>query len=193
MKTEFVKFLVEEAVPLIRAGKATFEDIILKFKAQFGREPEGVESIAIRKEFTKPEGKLVDMQGNTLDPNKPIMGGTQEGIPTTIEGKTKNMSVEEIMDFVQGKKGKGAVTTADKAPVTSKVERNRMFEDMDKRINDEMELLKDMQSSKSKTRMGSNVDYGKIGEMFPNVALRGDETFDELLIIEKTGKHPRDK
>ena len=193
MKTEFVKFLVEEAVPLIRAGKATFEDIILKFKAQFGREPEGVESIAIRKEFTKPEGKLVDMQGNTLDPNKPIMGGTQEGIPTTIEGKTKNMSVEEIMDFVQGKKGKGAVTTADKAPVTSKVERNRMFEDMDKRINDEMELLKDMQSSKSKTRMGSKVDYGKIGEMFPNVTLRGDETFDELLIIEKTGKHPRDK
>ena len=65
MKTEFVKFLVEEAVPLIRAGKATFEDIVLKFKAQFGREPEGVESIAIRKEFTKPEGKLVDMQGNT--------------------------------------------------------------------------------------------------------------------------------
>jgi hypothetical protein len=193
MKTEFVKFLVEEAVPLIRAGKATFEDIILKFKAQFGREPEGVESIAIRKEFTKPEGKLVDMQGNTLDPNKPIMGGTQEGIPTTIEGKTKNMSVKEIMDFVQGKKGKGAVTTADKAPVSSKVERNRMFEDMDKRINDEMELLKDMQSSKSKARMGSNVDYEKIGEMFPNVALRGDETFDELLIIEKTGKHPRDK
>ena len=46
MKTEFVKFLVEEAVPLIRAGKATFEDIVLKFKAQFGREPEGVESIA---------------------------------------------------------------------------------------------------------------------------------------------------
>ena len=41
--------------------------------------------------------------------------------------------------------------------------------------------------------MGSKVDYGKIGEMFPNVALRGDETFDELLIIEKTGKHPRDK
>jgi len=193
MKTEFVKFLVEEAVPLIRAGKATFEDIVLKFKAQFGREPEGVESIAIRKEFTKPEGKLVDMQGNTLDPNKPIMGGTQEGIPTTIEGKTKNMSVEEIMDFVQGKKGKGAVTTADKAPVTSKVERNRMFEDMDKRINDEMELLKDMQTDKSKTRMGSKVDYGKIGEMFPNVALRGDETFDELLIIERTGKHPRDK
>ena len=193
MKTEFVKFLVEEAVPLIRAGKATFEDIVLKFKAQFGREPEGVESIAIRKEFTKPEGKLVDMQGNTLDPNKPIMGGTQEGIPTTIEGKTKNMSVEEIMDFVQGKKGKDAVTTADKAPVTSKVERNRMFEDMDKRINDEMELLKDMQTDKSKTRMGSKVDYGKIGKMFPNVALRGDETFDELLIIERTGKHPRDK
>ena len=56
-----------------------------------------------------------------------------------------------------------------------------------------MELLKDMQTDKSKTRMGSKVDYGKIGEMFPNVALRGDETFDELLIIERTGKHPRDK
>ena len=194
MKTEFVKFLVEEAIPLIRAGQATFDDIVLKFKAQFGREPEGVESIAIRKEFTKPEGKLVDMQGNTLDPNKPIICGTQEGgIPTTIEGKTRNMSVEEIMDFVQGKKGKGAVTTADKAPVTSKVERTRMFEDMDKRINDEMELLKDMQTEKSKARMGSKVNYEKIGEMFPNVTLRGDETFDELLIIEKTGKHPRDK
>ena len=32
-----------------------------------------------------------------------------------------------------------------------------------------------------------------MAEMFPDVKLYGDESFDELLIIEKTGKHPRDK
>ena len=94
----FTLFLIEEIRPLVKAGKASFEDIMLKFKSKFGREPEGMETIAIRQEFTKPESNVFDMQGNTLDPNKPIMGGTQEGIPTTIEGKTKNMSADEIMN-----------------------------------------------------------------------------------------------
>ena len=146
----FTVFLIDEVKPLIASGKATYQDIILKFKSKFGRDPEGMEAIAIRQEFAKPGSNVFDMQGNALDPNKPIMGGTQEGIPTTIEGKTKNMSADEIMDFLQpNKKGNGA-------------------------------------------RPG-NINYDKMGEMFPDVKLYGDESFDELLIIEKTGKHPRNK
>ena len=146
----FTVFLIDEVKPLIASGKATYQDIILKFKSKFGRDPEGMEAIAIRQEFAKPGSNVFDMQGNALDPNKPIMGGTQEGISTTIEGKTKNMSADEIMDFLQpNKKGNGA-------------------------------------------RPG-NINYDKMGEMFPDVKLYGDESFDELLIIEKTGKHPRDK
>ena len=145
----FTVFLIDEVKPLIASGKATYQDIILKFKSKFGRDPEGMEAIAIRQEFAKPGSNVFDMQGNALDPNKPIMGGTQEGIPTTIEGKTKNMSADEIMDFLQPNKKGGA-------------------------------------------RPG-NIDYDKMGDMFSDVVLYGDESFEELLIIEKTGKHPRNK
>ena len=38
-----------------------------------------------------------------------------------------------------------------------------------------------------------NINYEAMQEKFPDVKLYGDESFDELLDIEKTGKHPRDK
>ena len=69
------------------------------------------------------------------------------GIPTTIEGKTKNMSAEEIMDFLMNK-GKGKDTNIGTAPKTKKTkpkvdpelqamdDQNEMFKDFSKRIKD---------------------------------------------------------
>jgi hypothetical protein len=44
---------------------------------------------------------------------------------------------------------------------------------------------------KPKTRPGK-INYEEMQSKFPNVKLYGDESFDELLEIEKTGMHPRD-
>ena len=120
------------------------ERLLKGYKKFTGKEAEGLDKIKIQQEAKKraeDSAKVVDMQGRNLDPSKNIMGGTQdfgveEGIPTTIEGKTKNMSADEIMDFLQpNKKGNGA-------------------------------------------RPG-NINYDKMGEMFPDVKLYGDESFDE--------------
>ena len=52
------------------------------FRSVAGRDPDGLEKIKIQQEAVqrfKEMNKVVDMQGRTLDPSKPIMGGTQEG------------------------------------------------------------------------------------------------------------------
>ena len=52
------------------------------FRSVAGRAPDGLEKIKIQQEAVqkfKDMNKVVDMQGRTLDPNKTIMGGTQEG------------------------------------------------------------------------------------------------------------------
>ena len=150
------------------------ERLLKGYKKFTGKEAEGLDRIKIQQEAKKraeDSAKVVDMEGRNLDPSKNIMGGTQDfeveesfslsnkparagfgkpsSIPTTIEGKTKNMSADEIMDFLQPNKKGGA-------------------------------------------RPG-NIDYDKMGDMFSDVVLYGDESFEELLIIEKTGKHPRNK
>ena len=52
------------------------------FMKAMGRKPDGLEKIKIQQEAVqrfKDMNKVVDMEGNVLDPSKPIMGGTQEG------------------------------------------------------------------------------------------------------------------
>jgi len=52
------------------------------FMKAMGRKPDGLEKIKIQQEAVqrfKDMNKVVDMEGNILDPSKPIMGGTQEG------------------------------------------------------------------------------------------------------------------
>ena len=52
------------------------------FRSVAGRDPDGLEKIKIQQEAVqrfKDMNKVVDMKGQTLDPSKIIMGGTQEG------------------------------------------------------------------------------------------------------------------
>jgi hypothetical protein len=52
------------------------------FMKATGRKPDGIEKIKIQQEAVnkfKEQQKVVDMKGRTLDPDKVIMGGTQEG------------------------------------------------------------------------------------------------------------------
>jgi len=169
--------------------------LIKGYRKMTNKEPEGLDLIKIKQEARRraeDASKVVDMEGKTLDPSKPIMGGKQEGmfddvfdkmyeeskggIPMTIKGKTKTMSVDEIMDFVQGKKGKESIMKADDAPKPEKTKTKEMFEEFEERTN---------------IKPGK-IDYDKMEDKL-GVELFGDETFDELLEIERTGKHPRMK
>ena len=60
---------------------------------------------------------------------------------------------------------------------------------------DEFKASEDIyeQSMKPKGARPGNINYEAMQEKFPDVKLYGDESFQELLDIEKTGKHPRDK
>ena len=90
------------------------------------------------------------MEGRTLNPDKPIMGGTQD----FGEG------IKKIYDEAKGP-GKG----------------------------DEMvEALKSPGARKS-----TEIIEKQIQETFPDIKLFGDETFEEILEIQRTGKHPRMK
>ena len=69
----------------IRFGMTLAEMIVQLtkgFRKATGRNPDGLEKIKIQQEAVqrfKDINKIVDMEGNVLDPSKPIMGGTQEG------------------------------------------------------------------------------------------------------------------
>ena len=70
---------------MIRFGMALMEmieQLTKGFIKATGRQPDNLEKLKIQQEAVqrfKEMNKVVDMQGRTLDPSKPIMGGTQEG------------------------------------------------------------------------------------------------------------------
>ena len=70
---------------MIRFGMALMEmieQLTKGFVKATGRKPDNLEKLKIQQEAVqkfKDMNKVVDMQGRTLDPTKPIMGGTQEG------------------------------------------------------------------------------------------------------------------
>ena len=70
---------------MIRFGMALMEmvqQLTKGFVKTTGRQPDNLEKLKIQQEAVqrfKDMNKVVDMQGRTLDPTKPIMGGTQEG------------------------------------------------------------------------------------------------------------------
>ena len=83
-------------------------DMILQLTKGFmkatGRKPEALEKIKIQQEAVqrfKDQRKVVDMEGNILDPSKPIMGGTQEGI------MSQRGMFDNIFNKMQRQMGKG--------------------------------------------------------------------------------------
>ena len=121
------------------------------FRKVMGRDPDGLEKIKIQQEAVqrfKDMNKVVDMQGETIDTSKGIMGGRQ--IQDSPEFGKK---VRETYDAAKGP-GKG------------------------------QEMVDALKSP------GAKKSY-KIMEDQLGVKLYGDETFDEILEIQRTGKHPR--
>jgi hypothetical protein len=62
--------------------KILFDRLVRGYKSVMGKDPEGLDLLKIKQEAKQradESAKVVDMKNRTLDPSKPIMGGTQEG------------------------------------------------------------------------------------------------------------------
>ena len=106
-------------------------------------------------------------------------------LSVTIGGETKNMTPEGIMDLLMGK-GKAKDVNIGTAPKTTKT-KPAVDPELQK-SEDRKQLFMDFED-RNKTRPGK-INYDKMGE-FLGVKLRGDETFDELLEIEKNLGKPK--
>ena len=89
---------------MIRFGMALMEmveQLTKGFIKATGRQPDNLEKLKIQQEAVqrfKDMNKVVDMQGRTLDPTKPIIGGTQEyasGIMKAMKTKPKEVIKKE--------------------------------------------------------------------------------------------------
>ena len=148
---------IKFGIGALQAAQENYQIILDKlirgYQKIMKKDPEGLDLIKIKQEArqrAEDSAKVVDMEGKTLNPDKPIMGGTQD----FGEG------IKKIYDEAKGP-GKG----------------------------DEMvEALKSPGARKS-----TEIIEKQIQETFPDIKLFGDETFEEILEIQRTGKHPRMK
>jgi len=218
--------------------------LIRGYQKMMKKDPEGLDLIKIKQEAkqrAEDSAKVVDMEGRTLNPDKPIMGGTQqvektsrkltdeeygelvdeygEGVPLGIE------TVEDAQKFVKRQKDYEAEMFQEYKmgkldPKRGEPNRRRFLEkkadegqlsrseaeelaDMDfgenlKKIYDEAkgpgkgdEMVEALKSPGA--RKSTEIIEKQIQETFPDIKLFGDETFEEILEIQRTGKHPRMK
>ena len=161
-KKKLLEFGLKEADAFQKNFKIIFDRLVRGYKSMMGREPEGLDLLKLKieaREKALGTTKVVNQKGLTLDPDKPITGGTQEGIPTI---KTK--FDEELDEFNLSK-------------------------------DDPMGDLEKIVKGEGETGLPKKEIPRDVKETFEEelgVKLYGDETFDELMIIKNTGKHPRD-
>ena len=77
-----IQFGLKSADAIQQNFKIIFDRLVRGYKSVMGRNPEGLDLIKIRfeaAEKARDSAKVVDRGGMTLDPSKPIMGGTQKG------------------------------------------------------------------------------------------------------------------
>ena len=135
------------------------------YKQMMGVFPEGIDNIAVKqaaKEAAENRSKIIKFPEGGKDKTDPFKARPRKGeLSVTIDGETKNMTPEGIMEFLMKRGTKGTDITGDtfigKTPRTG-------------------------------TKRSGKIDYDKVSETLGGVSLRGDETFDELLEIEKNLK-----
>ena len=191
-KKKLLEFGLKEADAFQKNFKIFLDRLIKGYKSVMNREPEGLDLLKIKMEAREKAlntTKVVNQKGLTLDPDKPIIGGTQEGIETI---KTK-FDLKETQDAMLRKEMK-------------ELDENMKFfqKEIDKAQGlDEFNLSKDDPMGDFEKIIKGEGETGLPKKEAPKgvqsileeelgVKLYGDETFDELMIIKNTGKHPRD-
>ena len=162
-KKKLLEFGLKEADAFQKNFKIIFDRLVRGYKSMMGKDPEGLDLLKVKMEAREKAlgtTKVVNQKGLTLDPDKPIVGGTQEGIPTI---KTK--FDEELDEF--------------------NLTKDDPMGDLEKIVKGEGETGLPKKEAPEGVK---NILEEELG-----VKLYGDETFDELMIIKNTGKHPRNK
>ena len=167
-KKKLLEFGLKEADAFQKNFKIIFDRLVRGYKSMMGKDPEGLDLLKVKMEAREKAlntTKIVNQKGLTLDPDKPIVGGTQEGIET--------IKIKELDDF---NLSKGQRPFGDNIrDAYSKAGRDR---------KDASEMIEALDSP------GAKQSY-EIMEEALGVKLYGDETFEELMKIKETGVHPR--
>ena len=191
-KKKLLEFGLKEADAFQKNFKIIFDRLVRGYKSMMGKDPEGLDLLKVKMEARQKAldtTKVVNQKGLTLDPDKPIMGGTQEGIPTI---KTKfdeeldefNLSKDDPMgDLEKIIKGEGD-TGLPKGPRPFGDNIRDAYSKAGRSREDATEMIKALDSP------GARKSY-EIMEEVLGVRLYGDETFEELMKIKETGVHPR--
>ena len=191
-KKKLLEFGLKEADAFQKNFKIIFDRLVRGYKSLMGKDPEGLDLLKVKMEAREKAlntTKVVNQKGLTLDPDKPIVGGTQEGIPTI---KTKfdeeldefNLSKDDPMgDLEKIVKGEGDTgLPKGKRPFGDNI--RDAYREAGRSREDASEMIEALQSP------GAKSSY-QIMEEALGVRLHGDETFEELMQIKETGVHPR--
>jgi len=191
-KKKLLEFGLKEADAFQKNFKIIFDRLVRGYKSMMGKEPEGLDLLKVKMEARQKAldtTKVVNQKGLTLDPDKPITGGTQEGIPTI---KTKfdeeldefNLSKDDPMgDLEKIVKGEGETgLPKGQRPFGDNI--RDAYREAGRSREDASEMIEALQSP------GAKSSY-QIMEEALGVRLYGDETFEELMKIKETGVHPR--
>ena len=79
---------------MLRSGKMSYSDALTRFRAQFGRTPDGLELSSIRKEVEKAPSNVFDSTGRRIDTNRPIIGGKNVA-ETEAQVKARMLKTQE--------------------------------------------------------------------------------------------------
>ena len=156
------------------------ERLIKGYERVPGKQPEGLDLTMIKREaYEKAEdsAKVVDMEGKTLDPSKPIMGGKQQLDDFNLSKDDPMGDLEKII------KGEGD-TGLPKGPRPFGDNIRDAYKSAGRSREEASEMIEALDSP------GAKKSY-EIMEESLGVRLYGDETFEELMKIKETGMHPR--
>ena len=191
-KKKLLEFGLKEADAFQKNFKIIFDRLVRGYRSMMGKDPEGLDLLKVKMEARQKAldtTKVVNQKGLTLDPDKPIVGGTQEGIPTI---KTKfdeeldefNLTKDDPMgDLEKIVKGEGDTgLPKGQRPFGDNI--RDAYREAGRSREDASEMIEALQSP------GAKSSY-QIMEEALGVRLYGDETFEELMKIKETGVHPR--
>ena len=153
--------------------KRIYDNLIAEYVKRTGKKPEGIDLLKLKlqaQEEARQAAKVVEFKPRPDSPyGKP--GGWMpteeeaEGIMSRLSSDVKNLQKQAQELKEMGGKGDTLDFMID-------------YFGLDPNIK------------KGKTKAGK-INYEEMQKKFPSVELFGDESFDELLEIEKTGVHPR--
>jgi len=189
-KKKLLEFGLKEADAFQKNFKIILDRLIRGYKSVMGKDPEGLDLLKVRMEAREKAintTKVVNQKGLTLDPSKPIVGGTQEGIETIKIRElddvnlTKDDPMGDLEKIVKGEGDTGLPKNYTR-PFGDNI--RDAYREAGRSRKDATDMIEALDSP------GAKSSY-QIMEEALGVRLYGDETFEELMKIKETGVHPR--